>query len=130
MKISDIKPNPQNPRTIKDENFKKLVQSIKDFPEMLDSIPEDISKKLVNKIDGEMQKLLTPKELELTGLVLKSRNIFNRYRFKRLKQSFLIESEVKGRFLCENYNAKATTLVKIVRAKKPKKSLIARLKDF
>ena len=37
MKISDIKPNPQNPRTIKDENFKKLVQSIKDFPEMLDA---------------------------------------------------------------------------------------------
>lgn len=36
MKISidDIKPNTQNPRTIKDEAFKKLVQSIKDFPEM------------------------------------------------------------------------------------------------
>lgn len=37
MKISDIKVNPQNPRTIKDENFKKLVQSLKDFPEMLEA---------------------------------------------------------------------------------------------
>ena len=35
IKISDIKPNPNNPRQIKDDKFKKLVQSIKDFPEML-----------------------------------------------------------------------------------------------
>lgn len=34
LKISEIKPNPHNPRVIKDANFKKLVQSIKDFPEM------------------------------------------------------------------------------------------------
>ncbi len=37
MKVSDIKLNPDNPRIIKDDNFKKLVQSIKDFPEMLDA---------------------------------------------------------------------------------------------
>lgn len=34
LSISQIKPNPSNPRTIKDDNFKKLVQSLKDFPEM------------------------------------------------------------------------------------------------
>lgn len=34
VKISDIKPNPNNPRVIKDDKFKKLVKSIKDFPEM------------------------------------------------------------------------------------------------
>lgn len=39
MKISEIKINPQNPRLIKDNKFKKLVQSIKDFPEMLDIRP-------------------------------------------------------------------------------------------
>lgn len=39
LDIKDIKPNPDNPRTIKDDNFKKLVQSIKDFPEMLDARP-------------------------------------------------------------------------------------------
>lgn len=37
--IKDIKPNPSNPRIIKDEKFKKLVQSIKDFPEMLEMRP-------------------------------------------------------------------------------------------
>lgn len=35
MKISDIKPNPNNPRLIKDEKFKRLVESVKNFPEML-----------------------------------------------------------------------------------------------
>lgn len=34
-KISEVKLNPNNPRLIKDDKFKKLVQSIKDFPEML-----------------------------------------------------------------------------------------------
>src|SRR4030067_2368719 len=39
MKLSEIKPNPKNPRLIKDEAFAKLKQSIKDFPEMLDLRP-------------------------------------------------------------------------------------------
>ena len=39
VKISEVKLNPNNPRLIKDDNFKKLVQSIKDFPEMLDIRP-------------------------------------------------------------------------------------------
>jgi ParB-like chromosome segregation protein Spo0J len=38
-KISEIKLNPNNPRLIKDDKFSKLVQSIKDFPEMLDIRP-------------------------------------------------------------------------------------------
>ena len=38
-KISEIKLNPNNPRLIKDDKFIKLVQSIKDFPEMLDIRP-------------------------------------------------------------------------------------------
>ena len=33
--ISEIKPNPDNPRTIEDTKFKLLVASIKAFPEML-----------------------------------------------------------------------------------------------
>lgn len=39
MKLSKLKANPNNPRLIKDDKFKKLVQSIKDFPEMLDKRP-------------------------------------------------------------------------------------------
>jgi hypothetical protein len=37
--ISKIKPNNDNPRFIKDNKYKKLVQSIKDFPQMLDLRP-------------------------------------------------------------------------------------------
>jgi hypothetical protein len=39
VKISEVKSNPNNPRLIKDDKFKKLVQSIKDFPQMLDIRP-------------------------------------------------------------------------------------------
>ena len=35
IKISKIKTNPSNPRIIKNDKFKKLVTSIKEFPEML-----------------------------------------------------------------------------------------------
>jgi len=35
MKLSSIKPNPANPRTIKDESFKKLCNSIEQFPKMM-----------------------------------------------------------------------------------------------
>lgn len=44
LKISQIKPNPNNPRIIRDDNFKKLIQSIKDFPEMT-----EIREVVVNK---------------------------------------------------------------------------------
>ena len=39
-----IKLNPNNPRIIKDDKFKKLVQSIKEFPEMLDIRPIVVNK--------------------------------------------------------------------------------------
>jgi len=38
-KIGNIKANPNNPRIIKDDKFKKLVKSIKEFPEMLNIRP-------------------------------------------------------------------------------------------
>jgi site-specific DNA-methyltransferase (adenine-specific) len=38
-KIGDIKTNPNNPRTIKDEKFAKLVESIRTFPKMLELRP-------------------------------------------------------------------------------------------
>ena len=38
-KIQNVKLNPNNPRIIKDDKFKKLVQSILDFPEMLNIRP-------------------------------------------------------------------------------------------
>lgn len=39
LEISKLKPNEDNPRIIKDSKFKKLVQSIKDFPKMLELRP-------------------------------------------------------------------------------------------
>lgn len=44
VKISTVKPNPNNPRVIKDKKYKKLVQSIKDFPEMLKLRPIVVDK--------------------------------------------------------------------------------------
>ena len=38
-KLTDIKSNPNNPRIIKDDKFKKLVASIKEFPQMLSLRP-------------------------------------------------------------------------------------------
>ena len=37
--ISKVIMNPNNPRVIRDDKFKKLVKSIQDFPEMLDIRP-------------------------------------------------------------------------------------------
>ena len=39
VNINEVKKNPENPRIIKDGNFKKLVNSIKEFPEMLQIRP-------------------------------------------------------------------------------------------
>jgi hypothetical protein len=46
-KLTEVKLNPNNPRLIKDSNFKKLVQSIKDFPEMLDIRPIVVNSDMV-----------------------------------------------------------------------------------
>jgi DNA modification methylase len=39
MPVADLRENPNNPRTIKDDKFRKLVQSVRDFPEMLEARP-------------------------------------------------------------------------------------------
>ena len=39
IEIAQIKPNPKNPRVIKDEKFKQLVESLRSFPGMLDKRP-------------------------------------------------------------------------------------------
>ena len=47
VKISQVKTNDSNPRYIKDEKFKKLVKSIKQFPEMLQARPIVVNKDMV-----------------------------------------------------------------------------------
>ena len=45
--ISKVRPKSDNPRFIKDEKFKKLVQSIKEFPEMMPVRPIVVNKEMV-----------------------------------------------------------------------------------
>ena len=47
VKVAAIKSNPKNPRLIKDDKFKKLVKSIKDFPEMESVRPIVVNKDMV-----------------------------------------------------------------------------------
>jgi hypothetical protein len=47
VKITDVKPNPNNPRLIKDDKFKKLVKSIQDFPDMLNVRPIVVNQDMV-----------------------------------------------------------------------------------
>ena len=47
LKINQLIPNKENPRIIKDDKFKKLVQSIKDFPEMLELRPIVVDEEMI-----------------------------------------------------------------------------------
>ena len=53
MKISKLKNNPNNPRLIKDDKFKKLVESIRTFPEMMEKRPIVC----VTDVDGKLYPL-------------------------------------------------------------------------
>jgi DNA modification methylase len=53
MKISEIKANPNNPRLIKDDKFKKLVKSLESFPEMMEKRPIVC----VTDVDGKLYPL-------------------------------------------------------------------------
>ncbi len=61
MKLSKIKPNPNNPRVIKDEKFKKLVNSIKEFPKMMERRPMVIKSNSI--VLGGNMRLKALKEL-------------------------------------------------------------------
>lgn len=63
MNIKEIKPNSENPRYITDAKFKKLIQSIKEFPEMLDIRPLVIDEDRV-VLGGNMRL----KALEAAGI--------------------------------------------------------------
>lgn len=70
VKITDIKPNPNNPRIIKDDKFAKLLKSVKEFPDMLEKRPlvcfTDVDKKLV--VIGGNMRLKAAKELGIKEL--------------------------------------------------------------
>jgi len=47
VKITEVITNPNNPRLIKDDKFKKLVKSIQEFPDMLNVRPIVVNKDMV-----------------------------------------------------------------------------------
>ena len=67
VKITDVKPNPKNPRVIKDGKFQKLVKSIQEFPDMLNKRPlivfTDVDDKYV--VLGGNMRLKACKEIGL-----------------------------------------------------------------
>jgi len=54
MDIKLIKPNPTNPRVIRDAKFKQLVRSIQEFPEMLELRPIVVNEDMVT-LGGNMR---------------------------------------------------------------------------
>jgi hypothetical protein len=68
--IAEIKPNPKNPRVIRDEKFKKLVASLQEFPQMLEKRPlvcfTDTDGKFV--VLGGNMRLRAAQELKLESL--------------------------------------------------------------
>ena len=90
VKISEIKINPNNPRLIKDDKFKKLVQSIKDFPEMLDIRPIVVNKDMV--ILGGNMRLKACKEAGLKVVPIIIADNLN----EEQQREFLIKDNVSG----------------------------------
>lgn len=66
VKITEIQKNPNNPRLIKDNKFEKLVQSIKEFPEMLNLRPIVVNNEMV--VLGGNMRLAACKEAGLKNV--------------------------------------------------------------
>ena len=66
MKLKDIKPNPNNPRVLRDDKFQKLKQSIKEFPKMLSLRPMVIDEN--NVVLGGNMRLRALQELGFTDI--------------------------------------------------------------
>jgi ParB-like chromosome segregation protein Spo0J len=62
MKLKDINPNPNNPRLVKDDRFRKLVASIEQFPEMMELRPMIVDEN--NVILGGNMRYKALKELK------------------------------------------------------------------
>ena len=66
MKVSQIKSNPNNPRVIKDDRFRKLVKSIEEFPKMMELRPMVVNAD--NIVLGGNMRLKALKELGYTDI--------------------------------------------------------------
>ena len=89
MNINEIKPNPNNPRIIKDNKFKQLVKSIQDFPQMLELRPIVIDEN--NMVLGGNMRLKACIEAGLTDVpVIHANNLS-----EDKKKEFIIKDNVQ-----------------------------------
>ena len=90
--IAEIKPNPKNPRVIKDDKFKKLVASLQSFPQMLDKRPlvcvTDIDG-LIFPLGGNM-RLRAAQELKMPTLPVTMADDWT----EEQRQEFIIKDNV------------------------------------
>jgi DNA modification methylase len=88
IKVNEIRPNPNNPRVIKDDKFKKLVQSITDFPQMLELRPIVVNDDMI-ALGGNMRL----KALEHLGIeetyIIKAKDLTDKQ-----EQEFIIKDNV------------------------------------
>jgi len=88
MLVSQIKPNPNNPRLIKDNKFKQLVKSIQDFPQMLELRPIVIDEN--NMVLGGNMRLKACIEAGLTDVpVIHANNLS-----EEKKKEFIVKDNV------------------------------------
>jgi hypothetical protein len=88
MNINEIKPNPNNPRIIKDVKFKQLVKSIQDFPQMLELRPIVIDEN--NMVLGGNMRLKACIEAGLTDVpVIHANNLS-----EDKKKEFIVKDNV------------------------------------
>jgi hypothetical protein len=88
MNINEIKPNPNNPRIIKDVKFKQLVKSIQDFPQMLELRPIVIDEN--NMVLGGNMRLKACIEAGMTDVpVIHANNLT-----EEKKREFIIKDNV------------------------------------
>lgn len=90
VKINDVKVNPNNPRLIKDDKFAKLVQSIKDLPQMLAIRPIVVNTDMV--VLGGNMRLKACKEAGLKEVpIIIADNLT-----EEQQREFLIKDNVSG----------------------------------
>ena len=88
VKISKVKPNPENPRVIKDGKFKKLVESIKEFPKMLEIRPIVVDENMI--ILGGNMRYRACKEAKLKEVHIVKADTLT----PEQKQEFIIKDNV------------------------------------
>jgi DNA modification methylase len=86
--INEVKSNPNNPRIIKDDKFKKLVASIKELPQMLELRPIVVNEDMI--VLGGNMRLKACKEAGLKEIPIIKASELN----KEQQRAFIIKDNV------------------------------------